>query len=344
MIKIEDKKSIDFNICNEFYNIIQNKSFCIFDIETTGFNSKLNKVILIGVLYFHNDKMIINQFFSKSPEEEIDILTEAVTLIDKFDTFITYNGDTFDIPFINRRLIHHKSNLKLDKIKSLDLIKTVRKNKNILKLEDCKLKSVEKSLGIYRDDKISGKESIQLYKKYVKTYDKNILDIILKHNYDDIYYLPQLLNIYSIIYNNKYFNYTVHLDNYNINISINLDDVNISKNNMSIMCQTDSIELPKQIYYSDVFDFDWDIRKGILKLNMMLANSKLSNNNKCFYINKDAFDFETNINDNSPYNFPENILLIKEKNTLYYENIKQLLNLILTNIFKPSAKLNKSFI
>lgn len=48
---------------------IPNNHF-VFDIETTGLNSKYCKVILIGILYNFENKTIIKQYFASSEEYE----------------------------------------------------------------------------------------------------------------------------------------------------------------------------------------------------------------------------------------------------------------------------------
>ncbi|WDV44481.1 ribonuclease H-like domain-containing protein [Clostridiaceae bacterium M8S5] len=334
MITIKDKKQIDFDICGEFNRFINYRNYCFFDIETTGFSGARNKVILIGILYFENNEIIINQFFSESPDDEVTLLIESLKLINKFDTYITYNGDTFDVPFVNKRLQYHNINEQLKKENGLDLIKVVRKNKQILGLEDCKLKSVEKCLGIYRDDKISGKESIDLYKKYVKKPSTDLLETILKHNYDDIYYLPQLLGVYPIISEHKFFSYDFLFNDNNICINFNLDETIFDKNTMSVKIKTSPLSIPKFIHYSDLYNLEWNFDLGELTLDIIINKGKLTSGNKCLYIDLEYID--SYIYDTSTHTLPSNILIVKEKNALYYENIKQLLNFIFENVFTTS--------
>jgi hypothetical protein len=62
-------------------------------------------------------------------------------------------------------------------------------------LENRKLKTIEKLLGIERTDTISGKESIQEYKAYLLNPQKELLNKILLHNADDILNMYPLWNL-----------------------------------------------------------------------------------------------------------------------------------------------------
>jgi Predicted exonuclease len=68
-----------------------------------------------------------------------------------------------------------------------------------LNLDNYKLKTIEKFLGIDRTDTYTGLECIEFYKEYLITKSDELLDKILKHNYQDIYYLPQILQIYDLL-------------------------------------------------------------------------------------------------------------------------------------------------
>lgn len=173
----------------------------VFDIETTGLNSKYCKVILIGILYVENNKTIIKQFFTHSQAFEKELLLEFINHIKPFKYHITFNGVSFDIPFLNSRFKKHNIEYELDKYQDIDILKLVKPYKNILSLSDCKLKTIEKYLGILREDTISGKESVNLYKEFENTQDVKLKEKILLHNYEDIYYLGHILKIKDIIYN-----------------------------------------------------------------------------------------------------------------------------------------------
>ena len=134
----------------------------VFDIETTGLNSNYCKVILIGILFNQDNKTVIKQYFANTEDDEKELL----------------------LSFIND---------------DIDILKLIRPFKEKLSLSDCKLKTIEKYLGIYREDTISGKESIDLYKEYSVSQDIDLKEKILLHNYEDIYYLGIIFKIKDIL-------------------------------------------------------------------------------------------------------------------------------------------------
>ncbi|MGL5693232.1 MAG: ribonuclease H-like domain-containing protein, partial [Peptostreptococcaceae bacterium] len=185
------------NISDKYIDIPKNHF--VFDIETTGLSPKFCKVILIGIVYNENNKTIIKQFFALNENEEKELLQAFINEIKQFTKHITFNGFTFDIPFLNYRFQKHEIDFSLDKHDDLDILRLVRPFKEKLSLLDCKLKTIEKYIKITRNDTISGKESVELYKEFTSTQCKNLKDKILLHNYEDIYYLAQLIKIQDIL-------------------------------------------------------------------------------------------------------------------------------------------------
>ncbi len=171
------------------------QNLLIFDIETTGLNHKYNKVILIGYLFIKNNKIIIEQLFCENLSEEYDILMKFKKISQNFDYHISYNGNTFDIPFLNARYLQNNIQYSLHKAFNLDLLRVAKNLSKKLNLENYKLKTVEEFLGIYREDVISGKESVDLYKKYLATHNLELEKTILLHNYEDILYLEKVVNL-----------------------------------------------------------------------------------------------------------------------------------------------------
>ncbi|WP_270646725.1 ribonuclease H-like domain-containing protein [Paeniclostridium hominis] len=215
----------------------------VFDIETTGLSPKFSKVILIGILYNHKNKTIIKQYFASSEEKEKDILLTFIEDIKNFKGHVTFNGISFDIPFLNSRFEKHKIDYNMDKSKDIDILRLIKPYKEKLSLSDCKLKTIEKYLGIEREDTISGKESVKLYKEFVLTKDKLLKKKILLHNYEDIFYLGKIFKIRDVLHEKlDYINisineivYKILLTKYKISKStLNLTFISNNKFNLSI--------------------------------------------------------------------------------------------------------------
>ena len=239
---------------------IDNDTF-IFDIETTGLNPKFCKIILIGILYNCQDKTIIKQFFAENEDDEKELLTTFVEEIRHFKRHVTYNGLAFDIGFINHRLKKHNIDFNLNKEDDFDIFKFIKSFKEPLGLESCSLTTVERYFGIHRKDIIDGGESIKLYEEFIKSQDKNIMNTILLHNYEDVYNLSKLINIEDLVkekldlleISSNNYNLSIFPINYKINskkLTMNYfvfsgkhNNISIYNDNYSIICEDDNISL-----------------------------------------------------------------------------------------------------
>lgn len=328
------KRAIKENLYfpSEVKDLVHNKKIAFLDIETTGFSRIKNKIILIGLLYQEGDSIVIEQYFAEDPSEEIKILTAFKNAISAFDLIITYNGDTFDIPFLNSKYEIYNIDFSIKKKNSLDLIKMVRSNKNILKLENCKLKTVERKLGINRKDEITGGESVKIYKQFVKTKSKSFKDIVLQHNYDDIYYLPKIMSIYDLIKDINILDFDISIRDEAVKLKVDLSSLFIEGETISVQGNSASLSIPDQIYYSESYSFEWNPQIGDFYLKLQSHQGHLSNNSECIYIDKKDFDFKIDFIDKTIYSVPNNILIIKENKKLIYNNINCLLKDVITQI------------
>lgn len=329
---------LKYELDNKVYipNLIKDdmygKNICFLDIETTGLSSKYNEIILIGALCLEDEEVYITQFFAENIREELELLTAFKNFLNKFKYIITYNGTSFDLPFLKKRLAHYNINQHIDSLDHLDLLKLVRKNKKLLNLENCKLKTVEKFLNIYREDTISGRESVNLYNDYQYSKDPSKKAIILKHNYDDIFYLPNLLSIYDIIDHHSTLKLEIAFKDFASVLSINKLDIIFKNNLMSIQGTSTLVELPLQVYYKDHYSLNWNTSKGNLKIDINYKVGCLSTGEKCFYIDLNESQLNILNFDYANYNVPNHILLLKIDETVLYNNISIVIDHIISYV------------
>lgn len=188
------------NILDEYF---AGRSFCTYDIETLGLDPRRAPVILIGMMCVSSDgTAMVKQFFLEEPEEEHILLDRALEELNKYDYIVTFNGNRFDIPYVEKRhkMIFHC----LPDIRpfDLDLYLAIKGHSGLKEvLPSLRQKCVEEYMGLAadRDDQISGGESVQLYYQYLMEEDPalkdNIKRTILLHNYDDVVQLYRLLPI-----------------------------------------------------------------------------------------------------------------------------------------------------
>lgn len=180
-------------------NYIDIENTLFFDIETTGFSAKNSYLYMIGCLYFDKDseQFLIKQWFLDDINTEKEMLTEFMEFIKDYTTLFSFNGDGFDIPFVNYRLSKYKLLMDLNSHISVDIYKDAYKLRKLFKLANLKQKTIEQFLGINREDKFSGGDLISVYHAYLESKDERLLKVLLLHNFEDLKAMPVLLNIYS---------------------------------------------------------------------------------------------------------------------------------------------------
>lgn len=156
-----------------------------FDIETTGFSRQNCICYLIGVMFFQKGQWFIEQYFASAPEEEREIIQSFLDKSSSYDRLISFNGDGFDIPFLNARMSFLKMTGSIT-TPSVDILKILRKGKFDLPVPNLKLKTLEQFAGVYRQDKYSGEDLIGMYFRYLRTKDDKLKRDILLHNFEDI--------------------------------------------------------------------------------------------------------------------------------------------------------------
>ncbi len=173
------------------------------DIETTGLRALDSHLYMIGCGYIKNDSCRTIQFFADNKDEEGDILYAFYNFALKFDTLITFNGNKFDIPFLQEKLNKYDMPFNMDNYKGVDIYKRIKPYKALFSLPDMKQKTIEGFMEIERDDKKSGSELIRVYEEYCERPTEFALNLLLQHNYDDIcgmmHIIPMLA--YSDLFN-----------------------------------------------------------------------------------------------------------------------------------------------
>jgi len=166
------------------------ENFKFMDIETKGLSNV--PIILIGIAEIKNNKITASQYFLRNYNEEANIIQAYLNHLDENSIHVTFNGKTFDIPFIKNRSAYNRINANLNQ-PHLDLM-YFAKNLWSNNLPNCKLQTIEKEIfGITRIDDVPG----QYIPNYWDTYQEknNIGPIvpIIEHNAQDIISLASFL-------------------------------------------------------------------------------------------------------------------------------------------------------
>lgn len=251
----------------------ESETICFLDIETDGLSHSYNKVILVGLFKINlkSGSQSIVQLFSESSSEEAILLNKLTELLSDIGTVFTYNGASFDFPFLKKRFQFNRIEHSLDSLHHIDLMKEIRKNKQELSLPDCKLKTVEKKLGIQRIDTISGRESVLLYKEYLKNKSVALEKTILKHNYEDIFYLPDLLKVEKLLSHDN--SIVLSVNSKKIKLNFDPKKLKISKSKLKASLSAPSLNVPNYMVFEDIYSFRWDAFSGKLDLEFFIESS-----------------------------------------------------------------------
>jgi hypothetical protein len=100
-----------------------------FDIETTGLSGGAGTLaFLVGCGWFEADGgFIVRQFFLAGPSGERAMLTELARVLDNASLVVTYNGRTFDVPFMETRWAFHRTQAPTDDLPHFDMLPPARR-------------------------------------------------------------------------------------------------------------------------------------------------------------------------------------------------------------------------
>lgn len=169
------------------------KDILFIDIETTGLSTANSGLYLIGAAYHRAMEWHLRQWFADSLSAEKEILQDFGSFAKDFTTVVTYNGESFDIPFLGKCAAQYGIDCGIENLKSFDLYRHIRPLKKLLGLENVKLQTVESFMNIPRTDDTDGKDLIPIYKTFLETKDESLYQTLLAHNEDDVKVLPQLM-------------------------------------------------------------------------------------------------------------------------------------------------------
>lgn len=165
-----------------------------FDIETTGLSADISSLYLIGCVYNEQGSWHLMQWFADEYHEEQELIKAFFAFTGNYSYLLHYNGNGFDIPYLEKKCAQYNLPYTFDNVESIDLYKKFLPFKKVLNLSSIKQKKVEELFGLYRKDKYSGGELIKVYGEYmhgkILKKDTDILEeqkeALLLHNHEDL--------------------------------------------------------------------------------------------------------------------------------------------------------------
>ncbi len=163
---------------------------CYLDIETTGLS--MSPLFLIGLMYESGGRLVLDQLFARDYSEEETVLRYLSELMGRFRILVTFNGITFDVPFIRERMTLHrlepwKPEAHIDLLplaRSVVGARTPNHKLQTLEAHLCKRKRV---------GDIKGADIPEAYHQFVRTGDAKDMANIFHHNRLDLVTMLQLV-------------------------------------------------------------------------------------------------------------------------------------------------------
>ena len=171
------------------------------DTETTGLSTGAGTVaFLVGAGFITPAGFTVRQYLMGDYCDELDLLRQISTLMNKFDMLVTFNGSSFDLPLLSVRLTMNRLQTDILEIPHMDLLHIARRVFK-LRLKHCNLSFLEEAvLGIQRTEDIPGAEIPARYFRFLQTGVYDLLSDILMHNSQDIVSLLKLLSFIIYMY------------------------------------------------------------------------------------------------------------------------------------------------
>lgn len=218
---ITEKISIQSLPLFQQHTIKENMLF--FDIETTGLSPAKDQIYCIGCGFREKDDLIAELFFADSSEEEGAVIDGFIRRLCGFHTMITFNGSTFDIPFLRKKTAHLQQDI-FQNTAHIDLYREARSMRQFLQLRSYKQKNIEQFLGCFRADQYNGGQLTDLYKRYVIQPDNQTRELLLLHNCEDV---KGMFEIYGILAYKELLNGNFEMDAIQIESEHNSNTLNI---------------------------------------------------------------------------------------------------------------------
>ncbi len=171
-----------------------NKNDLLFlDIETKSLYFE-TQIITIGCGYFENNCFKTIHFTALNEEGEYDILQNFNSILKNRKALVTFNGKSFDVPFIELRMSYYNIDNNISDYHNFDLYfftkKAFKSHQDSFSLKEIDKKILNK----HRSNDINGEDVNYYYNRYLNTKNINFLKPVINHNREDIVSLALLLN------------------------------------------------------------------------------------------------------------------------------------------------------
>jgi len=162
------------------------------DLETCGLSS--SPVFLAGTMHWNGEDFVLRQYFARHYGEEAALLAAVFEQARGFECLVTFNGKSYDAPFLAARALTHGVTLALPRY-HLDLLHHARRQWRE-ELPDCRLTTLEwRVCRRRRVGDVPGEQIPGLYHDYVRNGDPWRLVPVFHHNLLDVTTMADILHV-----------------------------------------------------------------------------------------------------------------------------------------------------
>ena len=165
--------------------------FVIFDIETMGIFGR--PILLIGLASPQGETIVVHQYLVRELADEPAVLAQFCSHVGERTALISYNGRSFDLPYIQERLGYYGQD-PLVKCPHFDILHFARREWRD-NFQDCKLTTLERELiGHIRRGDVPSALVPEFYDTYLQTGNVGPLVPIIQHNRQDVITLAKIFS------------------------------------------------------------------------------------------------------------------------------------------------------
>lgn len=226
----------------------QEETSLFLDIETTGLTPDVSAITVIGCMDFSG---CIHQWFNADGFSQKELLSEFFSFLKEDTTLITFNGATFDVPFLNYKTKEFHLPTCLDHYRHYDLYRMLLPYGHLFPVSSLRQQSLEQYLDFPRQDTLSGRQLIKQYQSYLVSKDSRLKETILRHNEED---LRGLMTISSLLCYQSILDGLIHIEESHLH------------NDFFELCFSTHKRIPKEAYFQrDQMKLTMTEHQGILR-------------------------------------------------------------------------------
>ena len=188
--KVKPSKRVFLHEELEAFALLGGAGTVFFDLETCGLSNA--PVFLAGTMHWNGSDYVVRQYFARDYGEEAALVDELARFLAGFETVVSYNGKSYDVPFLADRASLHKVAFTRP-ARHVDLVHHARRRWNGI-LPNCRLVTLELHIcKRRRSGDVPSSEVPGLYHDFVKYGGAHRLVPVFHHNLLDVTTMDEIL-------------------------------------------------------------------------------------------------------------------------------------------------------